>query len=54
MEKRKSDRRQLSLDDGLALRPQWRELPKENQTEVLRLLVQMLLEHVAVKEARRD
>jgi hypothetical protein len=54
MEKRKSDRRQLSLDDCFALRPQWRELPEENQTEVLRLLVQMLLEYVAAKEARRD
>lgn len=47
MEKRKSDRRQLCLDDCLALGPQWRELPQENQTEVLRLLVQMLLEYVS-------
>lgn len=54
MAKRKSDQRQLCLDDGLAIRPQWRELPPENQTEVLRLLVQMLLEYVAAKEGHRD
>jgi len=49
MEKRKSDRRQLCLDDCLVLRPQWRELPEQSQTEVLRLLVQMLLEYAAAK-----
>jgi hypothetical protein len=54
MKKRKSDRRQLCLDDCLAVRPHWRELPEENQTEVVRLLVQMLLEYIGAKEARRD
>jgi len=54
MEKRKSDRRQLCLDDCLAQRPQWRDLPEENQTEALRLLVQLLLEYVADKEDRCD